>query len=111
MTLKRLAIALTVLLSLATFASAQTWTALNNQPGVNVGPMLQLRDGRILVHEEQSGNAANWWVLTPSPTGSYVAGTWSSGGTLPTGYKPFYFGSQVMLDGKTVVIEGGEYNK
>jgi len=107
---KRMAIALIALLSLATFASAQTWTALNHQPGVNVGPMLQLRDGRILVHEEQSGNPRNWWVLTPDATGSYVNGTWSSGGQLQAGYAPFYFGSQVMLDGKTVVIAGGEYN-
>jgi len=71
--------------------------------------MLQLRDGRILVHEEQNG-AANWFILTPDSTGSYINGTWSSGGTLPSGYAPLYFGSQVQLDGKTVVVEGGEYN-
>src|SRR5450432_1749230 len=106
----RLAIAITVLLALAGLASAQTWTPLNNQPGVNVGPMLQLRDGRILVHEEQAGNARAWHVLTPDATGSYVNGTWSSGGLLPSNYSPFYFGSQVLLDGQTVVIEGGEYN-
>jgi hypothetical protein len=72
--------------------------------------MLQLRDGRILVHEEQDGNVRNWWVLTPDAQGSYVNGSWSSGGQLPAGYAPLYFGSQVFLDGKTVVIEGGEYN-
>jgi len=72
--------------------------------------MLQLRDGRILVHEEQSGNSRNWHLLTPDASGSYVNGTWSSGGQLPTGYAPWFFGSQVLLDGKTVVIEGGEYN-
>jgi len=72
--------------------------------------MLQLRDGRILVHEEQSGNSANWHILTPDASGSYVNGTWSSGGSLPAGYSPWYFGSQVLLDGKTVVVEGGEYN-
>jgi hypothetical protein len=75
-----------------------------------VGPMLQLRDGRILVHEEQAGNPRAWHVLTPDATGSYVNGTWSSGGLLPSNYSPFYFGSQVLLDGQTVVIEGGEYN-
>lgn len=72
--------------------------------------MLQLRDGRILVHEEQGGNSANWHILTPDSTGSYINGTWSSGGKLPSGYAPWFFGSQVLLDGKTVVIEGGEYN-
>jgi hypothetical protein len=91
-------------------AGAQSWTPLVNQPGVNLGAMLQLRDGRILVHEEQSGNSRNWHILTPDASGSYVNGTWSSGGQLPVGYAPWFFGSQVLMDGKTVVIEGGEYN-
>jgi hypothetical protein len=72
--------------------------------------MLQLRDGRILVHEEQSGNSRDWFLLTPDATGSYINGTWSSGGQLPSGYAPWFFGSEVLLDGKTIVIEGGEYN-
>jgi len=72
--------------------------------------MLQLRDGRILVHEEQSGNSRNWHILTPDSTGSYLNGTWSSGGELPAGYAPWFFGSQVLLDGQTIAIEGGEYN-
>jgi hypothetical protein len=72
--------------------------------------MLQMRDGRILVHEEQSGNSRAWHILTPDATGSYINGTWSSGGLLPSGYAPWFFGSQVLLDGKTIVIEGGEYN-
>ena len=95
---------------LAGAAHAQTWTPLNNQPGADVGVMLQLRDGRILVHEEQSGNSRNWHILTPDASGSYLNGTWSSGGQLQTGYSPWFFGSQVLLDGKTIVIEGGEYN-
>lgn len=99
-----------VLCALAAAAGAQTWTPLNNQPGADVGVMLQLRDGRILVHEEQSGNSSNWHILTPDATGSYINGTWSSGGKLPSGYAPWFFGSQVLLDGKTIVIEGGEYN-
>ncbi|HXB99915.1 MAG TPA: choice-of-anchor D domain-containing protein [Terriglobales bacterium] len=108
--LARLAITSATLLALLGAAGAQTWTPLNNQPGVNLGAMLQLRDGRILVHEEQSGNSRAWHILTPDSTGSYINGTWSSGGLLPNGYAPWFFGSQVLLDGKTVVIEGGEYN-
>ena len=91
----------------------QPWIPLTNQPGVNVGAMLQLRDGRILVHEEQSSiatDAENWWILTPDACGSYVNGTWTSGGQMPAGYAPYYFSSQVLLDGRTVVVEGGEYN-
>ena len=108
----RMAIALTVLLALAGVAGAQSqWTPLNNQPGVNVGPMLTLRDGRILVHEEQSGNSTRWWLLTPDAQGSYMNGTWSSAGnTAAFSYSPWFFGSQVLMDGQTVVVEGGEYN-
>jgi hypothetical protein len=108
--LRTLAITYALLFALLGAAGAQTWTPLTNQPGANLGVMLQLRDGRVLVHEEQSGNSRNWHILTPDSTGSYINGTWSSGGQLPSGYAPWYFGSQVLLDGKTVVIEGGEYN-
>jgi hypothetical protein len=106
----RIAIALTVLLALAGIAGAQSWTPLNNQPGAAVGPMLQLRDGRILVNESQGPDTGTWFILTPDSTGSYVNGTWTTTGHLPSGYQPIYFGSQVLLDGKHVVIEGGEYN-
>lgn len=92
-------------------ASAQSWTPLSNAPGVNVGVMVQLRDGRILVHEEQSGNSQNWHILTPDSTGSYVNGTWSSGGSMPSTYSPWYFSSQVLFgSGNHVLVEGGEYN-
>jgi hypothetical protein len=106
----KLAITSAVLFLLIATASPQSWTPLVNQPGVNLGAMLQLRDGRILVHEEQSGNSKAWHLLTPDASGSYVNGTWSSGGMMPVGYSPWFFGSQVLMDGKTVVIEGGEYN-
>ena len=108
--LRTLAFTSAFLCLLAGAVGAQTWTPLTNQPGANLGVMLQLRDGRILVHEEQSGNSAKWHLLTPDASGSYINGTWSSGGTLPAGYAPWFFGSQVLLDGKTIVIEGGEYN-
>jgi hypothetical protein len=106
----RIAIAITVLLAFTALAGAQSWTTLNHQPGVAVGPMLQLRDGRILVNESQGPDTGVWLILTPDAAGSYVNGTWSTTGHLPSGYQPIYFGSQVLLDGKHVVIEGGEYN-
>ena len=108
--LRKLASTCALTFALLAAAAAQTWTPLVNQPGADVGVMLQLRDGRILVHEEQSGNSRNWHILTPDASGSYVNGTWTSGGQLPNGYSPWFFGSQVLLDGKSVVIEGGEYN-
>ena len=99
-----------MLLALVGAAVTQTWKPLKNQPGANVGVMLLLRDGRVLVHEEQNGNSRNWYILTPDATGSYLNGTWSSGGQLPSTYSPWFFGSQVLLDGKSIVVEGGEYN-
>ena len=106
----RLAIALSVLLALAGIAGAQSWTTLTNQPGAATGPLLQLRDGRILVNESQGPDPGVWFILTPDVHGSYVNGTWSVTGHLPAGYAPVYFGSQVLLNGRQVVIEGGEYN-
>ncbi|MFZ3342674.1 MAG: choice-of-anchor D domain-containing protein [Terriglobales bacterium] len=104
------ALFLMLVITLAGAGFGQTWTPLTNQPGADVGAMLQLRDGRILVHEEQGGNSRNWHILTPDASGSYINGTWSSGGELQSGYAPWFFGSQVLMDGKTIVIEGGEYN-
>jgi len=94
----------------ATAATAQSWQPLTNQPTVTVGPMLQMRDGRLLVHEEQNGNPRDWYFLTPDSTGSYVNGTWTLTGLLPSNYSPFYFSSQVMVDGVHILVEGGEYN-
>jgi hypothetical protein len=99
------------MLTLMGLASAQIWTPLTHQPGVAVGPMIQLRDGRILVNESQGPDTGVWLILTPDSTGSYVNGTWKTTGHLQFGYQPIYFGSQLQLDGKHVVIEGGEYNQ
>ena len=108
--LTRLVIVSAVLLAMVSLAGAQSWTTLTHSAPAPVGPMLQLRDGRILFHEDQGGDARNWWVLTPDANGSYVNGTWSSGGSMPATYSPFFFGSQTLLDRGTVVVEGGEYN-
>jgi hypothetical protein len=51
----------------------------------------------------------NWWLLTPAKSGSYVNGTWSKAGTLPSDYAPLYYASAVLPDGR-VIIMGGEYN-
>jgi hypothetical protein len=62
--IRTLAVISAVLFALAIAATSQTWTPLAHQPGANVGAMLLLRDGRVLVHEEQSGNSRNWRILT-----------------------------------------------
>jgi hypothetical protein len=93
----------------ASMASAQTWTNVKAAPQA-IGPLLQLRDGRILAHSDQGGNANAWYILSPASDGSYENGTWTGPYNMQSGYSPFFFSSVVMLDGKTVLIEGGEYN-
>jgi len=89
-------------------AVAQTWTSIKAPAPEGVAPMLQLRDGRILVQGTDNYNF--FYILTPDAKGSYENGTWSPGYSLQSGYGPLYYGGSVFLDGKTVIIEGGEYN-
>jgi len=93
----------------ASMAVAQSWTSVTPAPNL-IGPMLQLRDGRVLAHSDQGGNANSWYILTPDSKGKYETGTWSGPYNMQSGYAPFFFSSAVLLDGKTVVVEGGEYN-
>ncbi len=97
-------------LTLVGIASAQSWTSVTPAPNL-IGPMLQLRDGNILAHSDQGGNANSWYILKPASNGSYETGTWvSTPFNMQSGYAPFFFSSAVLLDGKTIVVEGGEYN-
>ncbi|HEV2178090.1 MAG TPA: choice-of-anchor D domain-containing protein [Terriglobia bacterium] len=90
----------------ATFKSTAKWQELTNQPSFNTDTALLLTDGTVMMHEYNSGN---WWLLTPSITGSYLAGTWTQLASMQSGYEPVFFASAVMIDGK-VLVEGGEYN-
>jgi len=96
-------------MTLVGIASAQSWTSVKAAPNL-VGPMLQLRDGRILAHSDQGGNANSWYILAPDTNGKYETGTWTGPFNMQSGYAPFFFSSAVMLDGTTIVVEGGEYN-
>ena len=112
--LKKLGSALLATLTLVGIGSAQKWQPLKHQPSFTVGAIALLSDGTVLLHEEQSGNPASWYKLTPDDTGSYINGTIKQIATLPvingTQYAPFYFGSVVLPDGR-YIIEGGEYNQ
>ena len=91
-------------------AQAQTWTKLTNTPPGYLGTAMVLTDGTIMVEGESSsgGGTTAWYRLTPSSTGSYVAGTWTTLAAMPSGDDPLYFASAVLADGKVVVV-GGEY--
>ncbi len=83
------------------------------QPVTRDGPAdalsnpLLLTDGTVIVHQACS---EDWYRLTPDSNGSYINGTWSKIASMPAGYAPLYFASQVLNDGR-VVVNGGEYNQ
>jgi hypothetical protein len=101
--------ALLALLAFAGLASAQKWQALKHEPSFPVGAIALLSDGTVLLHEEQDSNPQKWYKLTPDDTGSYLNGTIKPIASLASNYGPFYFGSEVLPDGR-YIIEGGEYN-
>jgi predicted outer membrane repeat protein len=84
--------------------SAGTWIPLANNPPGAVQSMVLLSDGSVLAVEY---NSANWFKLTPTSTGSYINGTWSTS-VKPMNYVRSTFSSAVMRDGK-VLVSGGEY--
>jgi Galactose oxidase, central domain len=109
-------IALLALLAWSSIASAQepftagTWTPTKNAPASAVAHALLLNDGSVLVNSMFFENHSDpWYRLVPDKTGSYINGTWSNAGSLPSGYNPLYFASSLLPSGQVVVV-GGEYN-
>ena len=109
-------IALLALLVWSSIASAQepftagTWTPTKNAPASAVAHALLLNDGSVLVNSMFFENHSDpWYRLVPDKTGSYINGTWSNAGSLPSGYNPLYFASSLLPSGQVVVM-GGEYN-
>jgi hypothetical protein len=103
-----------IILAVPVLAHAQTWTALTNQPPVDVRNCLLLTDGSAMCQNANSYSTTGvvmnqWWKLTPDIFGSFVNGTWTQLASMPSGYAPLYFASAVLPDGR-VIIMGGEYN-
>ncbi len=96
---------------LPVIAQAQTWTKLTNSPTFSVGSIFLMTDGTVLAQDEGSCGcgAGDWWRLTPDKTGSYEKGTWKQIASMPSGYAPLYYGSEVLPDGR-LIVNGGEYN-
>ena len=78
----------------------------DSQPCFSPKAALLLTDGTVIINEQCGGR---WFRLTPDINGSFQNGSWSQIASLPTGYAPLYFASQVFPDGR-VIINGGEYN-
>lgn len=83
--------------------SSPSWSTLSQHPPGSLSFCLLLTDATVMC---QSGNS--WYRLTPSNTGSYLTGTWSTLASFPNGFNPDSFASAVLADGRVAVI-GGEY--
>ena len=83
-----------------------TWAPLTTQPPFNTDTALLLTDGTVIVHQY---NSNLWWRLTPDINGSYLNGSWTQLAGMLSNYKPLYFASAVLPDGR-LLVEGGEYN-
>ncbi len=81
---------------------ASNWAALANPAPTEIQTMELLTNGTVMA----ATYSHDWYLLTPSSTGSYVNGTWSELATEPT--ERLYYGSNVMQDGDLFIV-GGEY--
>jgi hypothetical protein len=87
-----------------------TWTDVKAKLPFADGPWnpKQLTDGTVIFLDFCTV-PAQWYKLSPDKTGSYVNGTWSKISTMPSGYSPLFFASEVLTDGR-FIMNGGEYN-
>jgi hypothetical protein len=86
-------------------APARSWRPLANRSPIGAAQSLLLTDGTVMIQEYAT---EHWWRLSPDASGSYERGTWSQMASMPDGYRPFYYASAVLPDGR-VIVEGGEY--
>jgi hypothetical protein len=87
--------------------SGRTFTRAKSQPPDFMQMAYLMTDGSILTQ----GNStwSSWYRYVPDASGNYANGTWSQVASLPTGYAPSAFASDVLADGRLAII-GGEYN-
>jgi hypothetical protein len=98
----KLAPAATPTITIGTWAKVAT-----KAPHANCGVMLLLTDGTVVAHNTSgTGEGTGWDRLTPSATGSYVNGTWTSITSMK--YDRLFFSSQVLPNGE-LFAAGGEY--
>jgi hypothetical protein len=117
----RVLLALVVLAGWSSRADAQ-WVGLAHAfPSGFAEHCLLLTDGTVMCHEY---NTNRWHRLKPDANGSYQNGSWdvpgftvanmpnandATFGCVNCAYRPLFFASAVLADGRVVVI-GGEYN-
>lgn len=88
-------------------AAPGTFTRGKSQPPDYMQMAYLMTDGSILT--QGSSDASDWYKYVPDAKGDYSDGTWSQQATLPSGYSPSAFASDVLADGRLLIL-GGEYN-
>jgi hypothetical protein len=92
---------------LGLFSGGHDIRPIKNQPPDYMQMAFLMTDGSVLT---QSGSYWNrWYRYVPDATGGYSDGTWTQVASLPSGYAPDAFASDVLADGR-LLISGGEYN-
>lgn len=82
-------------------------TRLTSQPPSSMQLAWLLTDGSILA--QSSSNWNSFYRYVPDADGGYSDGKWSSAISLQSGYGPDASASDLLADGRFVII-GGEYN-
>jgi hypothetical protein len=91
----------------ATHVAGRTFTVAQTQPPEYMQMAWLMTDGSILTQGNNSWSS--WYRYVPDASGNYADGTWSQVASLPAGYAPSAFASDVLADGRLAII-GGEYN-
>lgn len=87
-------------------ATAIDKSGVNRSPFPGSSLTFLLTDGSLLF---QAGNSA-WYRCVPDAYGKYSNATCTQVASLPQGYDPYGYASQVLADGR-LVISGGEENR
>jgi len=82
-----------------------TWTTMTNaMPNKDTGQAVLLApNGQLLVHGF-AGSDADWYLVTPASTGSYVDGTWTQTGSMNVGREGA--GTDVLPNGEVFAVGG-----
>jgi hypothetical protein len=80
---------------------------ISHQPPDYMQLAFLMTDGSVLAQGESTWSS--WYRYVPDSSGDYSNGTWSQVASLPAGYAPDAYASQVLPDGR-LFISGGEYN-
>src|SRR6266496_2263423 len=97
---------LCALLSPLPVTAEGTWIPLQNQPPEGIGTMLLMPDGTVMAQGTLNQPSKTWYRLTPSNTGGYTNGVWTSRASMS--FSRLYYSSDVLRDGR-VFFAGAEY--